>query len=287
MADPKAMKRMFNIEATPIIPITLADLSRKAQDMVGNMSISGVQPKLSLHLNKPQGRLEPVAQGGEYILKPSQQVYPDMPENENCCMDIAMELGIDVPPHCLLPLQDGTLAYVVKRFDREGPEKIPTETFYQMLGKEDKYAVSIEEMAKKLKQISAVPGLDSQLFFERVVLDFLIGNGDGHSKNYSIISKDDSVRLAPAYDLVCTKLAIPNDSDLALPLHGKKNKIDRGDFMALADDLEIPERVRFARFENRLGRIQHLVKISSLPMTAQERLTTVIQSRYARLGLDA
>ena len=286
MPDPRMIKKMFGVDTEPFIPLSLGDIPLKAQDMVGKMSISGAQPKLPLRLNKREGKLEAVAQGGEYILKPSQQVYPNIPENENCCMDIATELGFDVPPHCLLPLKDGTLAYVVKRFDREGEEKIHTETFYQLLEKDSKYAGSIEQIGKKLEEISSVPGLDSQLFFERVLLDFLIWNGDGHSKNYSIIRRDTDTRLAPAYDLVCTKLVIPGDTDFALTLRGKKNRIAREDFVALANELEIPERVRFERFENRQNDILQIVKDSRLPAESKERMSQIIGLRYRHLGIQ-
>jgi serine/threonine-protein kinase HipA len=286
MPDNKAIRTMFGMEMLPAIPLSLVDISLKAQDMVGHMSISGVQPKLSLQLNKSQARLEPVAQGGEYILKPSQQTYAHIPENENCCMDIALELGIEVPPHCLIPLQDGTPAYVVKRFDRDRGDKIPTETLYQILGGQDKYAVSIEAIGKKLGEISAVPGLDVQLFFERVVLDFVIGNGDGHSKNVSILSKHDAIRLAPAYDLVSTRLVIPNDGDLALTLRGKKSNLERDDFDALADSFEIPKKVRFASFEHALSRIERVVRSSQLPDAAKDALVSLVRSRYQRLRLE-
>ncbi|MEK6602408.1 MAG: HipA domain-containing protein, partial [Candidatus Binatota bacterium] len=154
--DAKTIKAMFNLEVEPTIPLSLTDIPLQAQAMVGKMSISGVQPKLSLHLNRPQAELVPVAEGGEYILKPQVQQYPHVPENESCCMDIAMEMEIEVPPHCLLPLKDGTLAYVVKRFDRVGQDKIHQENFYQILEKKDKYAGSLEEIGKKLKEISVV-----------------------------------------------------------------------------------------------------------------------------------
>lgn len=55
--------------------------------------------------------------GGEYLLKPQQATFVHISENEICCMDIARELGIEVPPHCLISLKDKTLAHVVKRFD--------------------------------------------------------------------------------------------------------------------------------------------------------------------------
>ncbi|NCU28751.1 MAG: type II toxin-antitoxin system HipA family toxin, partial [Candidatus Moranbacteria bacterium] len=83
------------------------------------------------------------------ILKPQITAFPNIPENEQCCMDIASKMGIDAPLHCLLPLKDGSLAYVVKRFDRMAGEKIPQEDFCQILelGVEDKYKGSVETLS--------------------------------------------------------------------------------------------------------------------------------------------
>ena len=287
MVDAKTLKGMFNLAVEPTIPLSLPDIPLQAQAMVGKMSISGVQPKLSLRLDRAKRELIPVAAGGEYIVKPQIQQFPHVPENENCCMDIAAALDIDVPPHCLLPLKDGTLAYVVKRFDRAGEQKIHQENFSQILEKKDKYAGSLEEIGRKLKEISAVPGLDVQLFFERVVLNFLIGNGDGHFQNYSISYTDNGVRLAPAYDLVCTKLVIPDEEDSALTLHGKKNNITRNDFDALADYLEIPPRIRYQKFAGTLARMEQLVKASRLPDDFRKRFIEIIQSRHQRLKLSS
>lgn len=283
MVDAKTLKSLFNLSVKPAIPLSLQDIPLQAQAMVGHMSISGVQPKLSLRLDKAERTLMPVAAGGEYILKPQIQPFPHVPENESCCMDIAAALGIDVPPHGLLPLKDGTLAYVVKRFDRDGAKKIHQENFYQILEKKDKYAGSLEEIGKKLREISAVPGLDVQLFFERVVLNFLIGNGDGHFQNYAISYTDHGVRLAPAYDLVCTKLVIPGEADSALTLHGKRNHLTRDDFDALADHLDIPPRVRYQQFVGALTRMERLVKASRLPADFRKRFLEIVRLRYQRL----
>ena len=287
MVDAKTLKGMFNLAVEPVIPLSLPDIPLQAQAMVGKMSISGVQPKLSLRLDKVKKQLIPVAAGGEYLLKPQIPHFSHVPENENCCMDIAAALDIDVPLHCLLPLKDGTLAYVVKRFDRAGEKKIHQENFYQILEKKDKYAGSLEEIGKTLREISAVPGLDVQLFFERVVLNFLIGNGDGHFQNYAISYTGHGVRLSPAYDLVCTKLVIPNDEDSALTLHGKRNHLMRNDVDALADDLDIPPRVRYQPFVGALTRMEQLVKASRLPDDFRKRFIEIIQSRHQRLKLSS
>ncbi|MDD5218172.1 MAG: HipA domain-containing protein [Candidatus Omnitrophica bacterium] len=285
--DPKLLKEMFGIRQVPAIPLSLQDIPLKAQDMAGRMSISGMQPKLSLKLNKRQAELVIAPTGGAYILKPQIQQFPHTPENENCCMDIAGALGIRVPAHCLLPLNDGTLAYVVKRFDRIGEEKIHQEDFYQILEKKDKYLGSLEQIGNKLKVISAIPGLDVQLFYERVVFNFLIGNGDGHFKNYSIsYPRQEGIRLSPAYDIVCSKLVIPNEEDSALTINGKKNNLTRNDFDAFAEYLKIPERPRYEKFIKKTGQIKQLITNSLLPEAFKAKLIEIVFSRYTRLKIQ-
>lgn len=90
--DDKFFKKMFNTSECPIIDFGLEDMSQKAQKLTGKFSISGVQPKLSVKFDKKRNLLIPVAEGGEYILKPQITAFPNIPENEQCCMDIAEEL---------------------------------------------------------------------------------------------------------------------------------------------------------------------------------------------------
>ncbi len=156
-----------------------------------------------------------------------------------------------------------------------------------MLGKENKYDGSVEEIGRKLRAVSEVPGLDVQLFFERVVFNFLIGNGDAHVKNYSIIYNDDGrVRLAPAYDLVCSRIILPNEADeSALTIQGRKSKLRRKEIDLLADYLGIPEKVRFARFTGQKENIRIKVAASLLPEYLAEALDKLILERFERLEL--
>ena len=235
----KLLKEMFHSSKWPSIDFGLADVSQQAQRLAGKFSISGVQPKLSVKLDKKQNMLIVVGAGGEYILKP-QQTFLRIPENEQCCMDLAQKLGIEVPLHCLLPLKDKSLAYVVKRFDRDKGAKIQQEDFVQILGVNDKYTGSVEQVGRKLKDISSAPGYDVQLFFDRVVLNFILGNGDAHLKNYAILYKEGGIRLAPAYDIVCSRLVILNEDESAISIHGKKNRLLREDFDRLAEYFNVP-----------------------------------------------
>lgn len=282
----KLLKKMFNVSDWPKIAFGLSEISLEAQELTGKLSMSGVQPKLSVKLDRKKNRLVSVAQGGEYILKPQTLAYPNIPENEQCCMDIAEALGISVPQHCLLPLKDKSLAYVVKRYDRNREEKYHQEDFQQILEKDDKYVGSVEEICRKLNIISAVPGLDVQLLYERVVLSFLLGNGDAHFKNYSIITYDDvDSRLSPAYDIVCSKLVIPKGKDSALTINGKQNNLRRKDFDLLADYCKIPLKVRCEKFEHKFERMKEIIRSSFVEKEKQGRFIEIIKERFSRLNL--
>lgn len=277
---------MFNSSKLPIINFGLADINLQAQKLAGKLSISGVQPKLSVKLDKKDNALIVVDEGGEYILKPQTSTFANIPENEQCCMDIADQLGINIPLHRLLLLKDKSFAYVIKRFDREKGRKIHQEDFSQILEQNDKYKGSIEQIGRKLKEISSVPGYDIQLLFERVVLNFILGNGDAHLKNYSISYKDDNIRLAPAYDIVCSKLVIVEEEDSAITINGKKNNLKRIDFDQLADYFDIPIKIRYEKFENKFNIIKEIIESSHINKEKQEHFVKIVKERLSRLELS-
>src|SRR3989338_7108804 len=284
--DDKFLKKMFNASELPIIDFGLEDMSQKAQKLTGKLSISGVQPKLSVKIDKKRNLLIPIAEGGEYILKPQITAFQNIPENEQCCMDIAEKFEIDIPLHCLLPLKDGSLAYIVKRFDRESGAKIHQEDFSQILEEEDKYKGSVEQIGRKLKEISTAPGYDVQLFFERVIFNFMVGNGDAHLKNYSIGYKDtETIRLTPAYDIVCSKLVIPDETDSALTINGKNNKLKREDLDRFAEYLNIPPRIRYEKFEKSLNLMETVIRDSKIKNESQKKFIDIIKERLSRLEL--
>jgi serine/threonine-protein kinase HipA len=163
------------------VPFRTADVAREAQKMVGKMSISGVQPKLSVIHDHRKNQVFVVEKGGLYILKPQTERFESIPENENLCMNIASAFGIEVPPHGLLPLMDGSFAYLARRFDRlEDGSKLQQEDFQQLLQIDDKYDGSYERIANFIKVHSSVPGLDLIRLFERASLFSALGNGDAH-----------------------------------------------------------------------------------------------------------
>ncbi len=280
------IKNLFDVSYIPKIDIALDEITIKAQEMADKLSISGVQAKLSMKLDKKSKKLITIATGGEYILKPQITTYKEIPENENLCMTIADQIEIDVPFHTLLMLKDGSYAYLVKRFDRRDGNKINQEDFCQVLEKtkKEKYNGSIEQIANKLKEKSEIPNLDIQYLYERTLLSFIIGNGDAHLKNYSInYTTLDNIRLSSAYDIVSSRLVIPNEKEeFALSINGKKNKLKIADFIAFANKFNIPQKIT----DNMLSKKQlffDLINDSQLSPDYKEKLSEIVSERFSRL----
>ena len=212
------------------LPYSAEEQRREATDRASKMSIQGVQPKLSARLNVAGGTFEVVDAGGEYILKPQTQ-YPQVPENEDLTMRLARSSGIEVPLHGMIYSKDGSLTYVIKRFDRTGKSgKLHLEDFAQLSGKtrDTKYDSSMEQVASVIDRYATFPVIEKSKLFRRTVFSFLVGNEDMHLKNFSLITRDGKVELSPAYDLLNTTIALGSiKEEIALPIDGRKRNLTR------------------------------------------------------------
>ncbi|HPI98725.1 MAG TPA: HipA domain-containing protein, partial [Synergistales bacterium] len=193
--------KFFGSRIPPALPYSCSDLDRLAEEAVrSRTTVPGVQEKLSLHLAKSCGetpRLTIVGLWGAYILKPPVEEYPFLPEIEDMTMHLASIAGIETVPHALIPLSDGRLAYITKRVDRL---RVKTERTGEMAKRhmedlcqlaekpaEYKYIGSMELMSKLIRKYSSIPGYDLTRFFDLALFSFLVGNGDMHLKNVSLI----------------------------------------------------------------------------------------------------
>lgn len=285
-------RKLFDTSWTPTLNFSGSEVPLKAREMIGKISISGVQPKLSIKVDKSSKSLIVTAKQGTHILKPSPDYFPHLAENENLCMNLAQEFSIETPPHGLLPLSDNQLVYIVKRFDRifdgETETKIHVEDFTQLLEKDNKYNGSIEQIGNFLKKYSEIPFIDTQKLFIRTLFNFLIGNGDAHLKNFSMVRPlGKGYRLSNAYDIVNSRLVIPNETEeMALTINGKKNNISLKDFEVLAKTLEIHQK----QYSNTLKIAQNLrfeignyTERSFLPADMKEKFISIFGLRYSRL----
>lgn len=245
-------KKFFGSAIPPEMPYDENKMEELAIQLIQTQAtVTGVQPKLSLHLksgksaNKPK-RFTVVGLWGDYILKPPSQYYQHLPEIEDLTMHLASIAKIKVVPHSLIRLQTGRLAYITKRIDRKEKQKLHMEDMCQLTERlsEEKYNGSYEQIAKTIIKYSETPLLDVINFYELVLFSFITGNADMHLKNFSLLYQPlNGPVLSPAYDLVATTLVNPNDNDeLALTLNGKKRKITKNDFKAAFDKANLNEK---------------------------------------------
>ena len=82
-------------------------------------------------------------------------------------------------------------------------------------------------VANLIRDVSDEPALDAPVLIEWQIFNFLAGNSDGHAKNLSLLySAGNSLRLAPFYDLVCTRAIKHVAANLALSIGGQHNPSD-------------------------------------------------------------
>ncbi len=242
----KCSLAFFGQKEAPQLPYALDEMAELAKNVVErSIAVPGVQPKLSMSLidetdELTHGRLTIVgALGGNYIFKPPSNDFPEMPANEHLTMRIAEFFGIQTVPSSLIRLQSGELSYITKRIDRgEKGEKKHMLDMFQITEAYDKYKSSSEKIGKALGNYSSNTLLDKLFFFELTLFSFLMGNNDMHLKNFSMIETKTGWSLAPAYDLLNATIINPEDKEeMALTLNGRKNRLERIDFVQLGGNL--------------------------------------------------
>ena len=159
------------------ISLSISEIHQEYLNRAGKMSIQGVQPKLSMKLNIMNEQFEIVNIGGKFILKPPNDLYPELPQNEDLTMKMAKICNIEVPWHGLIYSKGNILNYVIRRFDRVGHnDKLALEDFAQLSNakRSTKYNSSMERIISIIDEFCTFPILDKIKLFRRTLFNFLI-----------------------------------------------------------------------------------------------------------------
>lgn len=212
------------------------------------ISGAGAQDKLIACIIKNKLALPLNGTPSTHIIKPNIEGYKDTVFNELFCMKLAKACGLNVPGCFIKTIKDKNF-YIVERYDREKNDELWTrihqEDFCQILNilPENKYESdggpnlkSCFELLDKLK----VAATSKIAFIDLVIFNYLIGNGDAHAKNFSILYKNDIPMLAPCYDLMCTAIMAPyyDKHKMAMKLCAKKyfmSRVKRDNFAKLSE----------------------------------------------------
>lgn len=232
--------------------VELFDENRK------RISISGVQEKFSILLDKNKLRLIGENELGTYILKPipNNGKKPDqMPANEHLTMQIARQIyGIETAENALIFFKDGKPAYITKRFDvKEDGSKLAQDDFASLAertpqthGEHYKYLGNYLDLFKLMQKYLTTYKIEAPKLLGILVFNYLFSNGDAHFKNFSILETPmGDYRLSPAYDLLNSRIHI-EDKDFALDDGLMPKNLAQGNislqFAKLAENAEINEK---------------------------------------------
>jgi serine/threonine-protein kinase HipA len=303
---PRCKKELFGGVNVKPLDFDKETFYKTQTEMAGRLSISGVQDKISLRLERD--RLVPTERDGHYILKPvpaTDQIEHKeaIAANEHICMQISRRVfNISTALSALIPFSDGELAYITRRFDyaKDGT-KLDQEDFASVLnltedraGRNFKYEGSYEEVARALKKYvpASLPALED--FYMRIIFNYLIANGDAHLKNFSLYRPEGrkDYALTPSYDLLFTRYHVKElTGDMGLDLFkdtetrsfGAIGSYTLEDFEVFADLIGLPEKrvaKLFTKIISSVPEVTALVKSSFLDDEAKEQF---IENYTARL----
>ena len=273
------------------------------------ISISGVQEKFSMLLEKNKLRLIKEGEQGAYILKPIPAIGKNadqVPANEHLTMQIARQVfKIETAENALIFFRDGSPVYITKRFDVKenaipGKARIgkwATEDFASLAGRTPqthsehyKYSGSYLELFKLMKKYLPAYQLEIPKLFKLLVFNYLFSNGDAHFKNFSLLETPmGDFRLSPAYDLLNTRMHV-NDSDFALedgllPKNRARGKvIDQ--FYLLAELIELGKGQVdevFGKLLSNQEKVAELVEASYLNERSKRSYLQAYQTRLKKL----
>lgn len=270
--SPSARRVLFGgKEVSPIFagpsPEAETEESYEALRSLARISLSGAQSKFAVVADGDRLRYAHEGEQGTFILKPRPTAYQIINKdfcaaNEHVTMQIASQVyGIETAANALCFFDDGTPAYITRRFDVHSQGKYKQEDFAALLGytKDNagptyKYdAASYEECAEVIRRHVKVALIDLRRFFRLVLFNFVTLNDDAHLKNFSLIERNGEYRLSPAYDLINTSLQLRSPQIFAL----EKGLFREG--MAFSDTRTI-SRADFEEFGRRIGLPTKVIK---------------------------
>lgn len=231
--------------------------------------IAGVQSKVALTVLPEGGFAQPIRNSGApttHILKVSSRNRPRETILEAASMLLSQSMGIATAEAGNITIA-GINALLVVRYDRERNNagkviRHHQEDFAQALGLPPtmKYERSGREGLKfDTEAVASIinacrnPAAMRERFIVATIFDLLIGNNDGHAKNFSLMHHTDgSVEFSPRYDIVPVRLFEGMTEELSYHIGGATQfeEITANHFDRFLEQLGIENRAAQRRLRN-------------------------------------
>lgn len=198
------------------------------------LSLAGAQNKCPILLKNAEYFLPQRESPSSHILKFELADYRHLPAYETFTTLLANAVGLPVVDIQLKRIEQTHFA-LIERYDRLWGEngevlRLHQEDFCQALGYghgkkyQEDGGPSFLQCYQLVQDISSDPANDLQHLLRWQIFNVLAGNSDGHAKNLSLLYlANGEIRLAPFYDLVCTRAIERIDYHLAFAVGGERN----------------------------------------------------------------
>ena len=256
LADSESAQIISNLERRPL------DVGEDGFRVSG----AGAQDKLVACLKDGHVLLPLNGTPSTHILKPDIRNYPNSTLNEWYAMKLGERCGLNMASCDIVTLQ-GVRCYVTERYDREFVDgrvrRLHQEDFCQLLKVDPKRKYEsvggpgLVECFGLLREVG-LSATDTLELLRRVVFNFLVGNGDAHGKNLSLLYRAGKSELAPMYDVMCTTVYPEVSKRMAMKIDGTYDFkwITRGKFLRFGSRVGIGEKLMIRTIDALVKRIR-------------------------------
>lgn len=180
-------------------------------------------PGSSLGGARPKATVKDI-DGSLWIAKfPSKNDSHNVGAWEKVAHDLAVLCNLRVPQARMENFSSNGSTFLVKRFDREGKNRVHYCSAMTLLGKEDGADdVSYLDIASFIKSNGNNPKEDLNELWARIVFNMAITNTDDHLRNHGFILKNKGWELSPLFDVN----PIPYGNSLSLAVDDVDSSID-------------------------------------------------------------
>ncbi|WP_069162245.1 type II toxin-antitoxin system HipA family toxin [Nocardia altamirensis] len=266
---------------------------------VPQASLAGIQDKVLL-VARPDGSWG-WPEGGavsSHIIKPEPlggATVPHLIQAEHWAMSVAGAAGLSAAQTTVESF-DGRSALVVARYDRtQAGDRLHQEDFCQSLGLDPdaKYesTAESEQLGSRLRRLASVAAdraMDPQAFrvdlLSAVTFNVIMGNGDAHSKNYSLLlGRRGEVSLAPMYDSAPVMYLDPRFKGTGHIINGRTNidSVDEADLVAEARSWGLAPRIAQGTVRTVMANVWDAVHSIPLP-PGTESVSNRLEALWAR-----
>ncbi len=218
------------------------------EDEAGPSGVPGVQEKVS----DARVVLPIEGMGGACLLKLSPPKFPRLVENESFFIAMSEGCGLATAKTRIIHDRNGVSGLLVVRFDRdERGGKRHQEDACQLADVHPgaKYNLSVRSVTEAVNLFVETRAVETRRLMELFAFGYLIGNGDLHAKNVSVLRTPRGLsELSPVYDMLST-LPYPLDQRMALKMDGKDDGWKRKSLTAFFGRYGVPEKLAHASLD--------------------------------------